>query len=168
VPESERILEAGSRWRHVRRGTCYTVSGIARFQCSGDLDDADVVIYREVGGRLWARPVAEFLDGRFEKVGEEAGEEAGEESGPAPTDGRADAMIEEMVRRRESGEAIDPSATAWVALQRGLAPSEAGWVVRHVFGWSMPDAVHLAEIVRACRAEAGYENEAPKPMKPEK
>ena len=32
------------------------------------LDDEPVVIYRGDDGKLWVRPIAEFEDGRFERV----------------------------------------------------------------------------------------------------
>ena len=64
-----------SRWRHRKRGTCYQHIGLARVRSSiGSIHEGDeLVIYRsESDGALWARPVPEFHDGRFEKVYEAA------------------------------------------------------------------------------------------------
>lgn len=189
----------GSRWRHVQRGTVYTVLEQSTFQtsrssrheqdefqallrlaigpskdCTGcprkdarqfctdcrlatllrgldeptpckSLDDALVVTYQGEDGRRWTRPVEEFLDGRFVEVQEKE----------RPSSERTEAMIEEVLRRLENGP-LDPTKVAWEALERGLAPSEAGWVLRHTLHFPMPDAVHLAKIVEACRVEAGF------------
>ena len=58
-------------WRHVKRGTVYREIGRGIFQIAGDSSIADeepVVIYAGEDGRMWVRPEAEFLDGRFEEV----------------------------------------------------------------------------------------------------
>ena len=55
------------RYRHVKRGTSYTLLGRAELQSSTALSEGAVLaIYadRECE-RLWARPVGEFFDGRF-------------------------------------------------------------------------------------------------------
>lgn len=52
---------------HKRRGTRYSVVGVARIQSEYPLNDMEsVVIYAGEDGELWARPPAEFHDGRFE------------------------------------------------------------------------------------------------------
>jgi hypothetical protein len=57
----------GEVYRHRRRGTLYTVIGRANLQTDHPLeDDEALVIYRDKDGKLWARPVREFRDGRFE------------------------------------------------------------------------------------------------------
>ena len=60
---------AGEVYRHRRRGTFYTVIGRANLQADCPIaDDEVLVIYRGKNGELWARPVREFQDGRFEPV----------------------------------------------------------------------------------------------------
>lgn len=55
--------------RHVKRGTLYRLIGKGRAQTDTPLEDyAEVAIYRGAEGDLWARPVTEFEDGRFEAV----------------------------------------------------------------------------------------------------
>ncbi len=68
TPEARVALQGAARVRHKKRGSFYRVLGRGRLQAGGALhDDAELVIYRaEEGGALWARPVAEFEDGRFE------------------------------------------------------------------------------------------------------
>jgi len=71
--------EVGLRYRHVKRGTVYTVIGEAELQVAvcnpveGDL----LTIYRGDDGKLWARFRDEFLDGRFEPVAHPAPEPGG-------------------------------------------------------------------------------------------
>lgn len=57
-------------WRHKARGTVYDRIGGAEVQSSkGAIHEGDVLtIYRDKQGKLWARPVGEFYDGRFEKL----------------------------------------------------------------------------------------------------
>lgn len=55
----------GSRWRHKKRGTVYTVQGFGQCQVDDNpLDMAEMVIYFDAS-KAWVRPVSEFLDGRF-------------------------------------------------------------------------------------------------------
>ena len=68
VPDDDGPRE-GEVYRHRRRGTVYTVIGSANLQTEAAIGDNEVVvIYRGTGGELWARPVREFRDGRFEVV----------------------------------------------------------------------------------------------------
>jgi hypothetical protein len=53
----------GSNWQH-RKGGWYTV--VALGVVESDLTPA--VVYRSRGGRVWIRPLSEFLDGRFERL----------------------------------------------------------------------------------------------------
>lgn len=66
-------------WRHKKRGGLYEIVGEAQIQTSHPLEDYElVVVYRSLNtpdiddpkspmkGELWARPKAEFYDGRFE------------------------------------------------------------------------------------------------------
>jgi hypothetical protein len=56
---------AGSRWRHVKRGTTYTVidNGVVESTMT------TCVVYRaHADGTVWVRPLSEFLDGRFVQI----------------------------------------------------------------------------------------------------
>lgn len=67
---SSRLATPPVRWRHKVRGSTYTEVGRGCLQSTvHDFDYMPVVIYRaDVNGTLWVRPVAEFEDGRFERV----------------------------------------------------------------------------------------------------
>ena len=68
VPEDGEPRD-GEVYRHRARGTCSTVVGYASLQTDRPIgDDEGLVIYRGKDGKLWARPVREFRDGRFEPV----------------------------------------------------------------------------------------------------
>ncbi len=58
------------KYRHKKRGTTYTVVGMAEVQADEPLTDYEVVtVYRCIKtGRLWVRRKAEFEDGRFERL----------------------------------------------------------------------------------------------------
>jgi len=60
-------------WRHKARGTVYTEVGRAVLQMSTrDLMEGDtLVIYISPDGKWWARLDDEFMDGRFEQIGED-------------------------------------------------------------------------------------------------
>lgn len=69
---SLRLIEGPEKyaiWRHKKRGTSYQVVGYAAVQCAGPIKEGEpLVIYKSVeDGKLWARPVLEFNDGRFER-----------------------------------------------------------------------------------------------------
>ena len=54
----------GSRWQHRKRGSIYEVVSNARIEAT--LEAA--VVYRDTAvGMTWVRPLAEFIDGRFEQ-----------------------------------------------------------------------------------------------------
>ena len=57
-------------WRHKKRGTTYTIVGKARLQSERAVfEGCGLTVYRcRETGVLCARPVAEFEDGRFEKL----------------------------------------------------------------------------------------------------
>lgn len=62
----------GVRIRHRKRGTQYTIIGPARLQTEQPIrDDEIVIVYQGNDGQLWARPLAELTDGRFEYDNEE-------------------------------------------------------------------------------------------------
>lgn len=70
----------GVRWRHKKRGTTYTEVGRGLSQFVG-FDDQPIVIYRsDADGRLWARAVSEFEDGRFERISSPVPEKDGKSS----------------------------------------------------------------------------------------
>jgi len=57
--------EIGSRWRHIKRGTTYVVKGTGIIEATLTV----AVIYTaDADGTTWVRPVAEFCDGRFERL----------------------------------------------------------------------------------------------------
>lgn len=59
-------MQAGERYRHVKRGTIYTVIGYGSLQTENEqFDDEPVVIYLDAEGKFWVRPIDEFQDGRF-------------------------------------------------------------------------------------------------------
>lgn len=66
------------RYRHKKRGTVYEiVTHDASLQCSaapefeGMFEDDTFTVYRSVDtGAVYVRPTPEFLDGRFEPVGD--------------------------------------------------------------------------------------------------
>jgi hypothetical protein len=63
--------DAGMTFKHRVRGTSYTVLGRAVLQTTQPVsDEQELVVYAGADGRLWVRPVSEFYDGRFEKLGE--------------------------------------------------------------------------------------------------
>lgn len=63
----------GDVYRHTRRGSSYTVVGRASLQTANLVRDNEVlVIYKGENGELWARPIQEFCDGRFELLPGEA------------------------------------------------------------------------------------------------
>lgn len=54
--------------RHVQRGTDYQVHCVALAQIASDIaleDMEEVTVYQGEDGQWWARPTAEFNDGRF-------------------------------------------------------------------------------------------------------
>ena len=56
--------DIGSVWRH-RKGGEYVVTGECRIEATRE----KAVLYVELGGGdVWARPVTEFMDGRFERI----------------------------------------------------------------------------------------------------
>lgn len=59
-------VQGGPQYKHVRRGGTYTVIGTAELQSQdGAIEGDTLTIYRASNGELWARPEAEFNDGRF-------------------------------------------------------------------------------------------------------
>lgn len=57
---------ASTLWFHRKRGSKYIVLGSGFFQTiDEDYDGIRIVLYEGLDGKLWARPMEEFLDGRF-------------------------------------------------------------------------------------------------------
>lgn len=70
LAEGEAMDEAtpmGSLWTHMNTGTVYEVIG----HCFIEADASPAVLYARYGTEgpepIWARPAAEFLDGRFRR-----------------------------------------------------------------------------------------------------
>ena len=65
-------LGRGEKYRHLKRGSTYSVLGQGIAQCATPIQDNDALtLYRDDQGRFFARHVDEFHDGRFEKVSAE-------------------------------------------------------------------------------------------------
>lgn len=65
-------LGRGEKYRHLKRGSTYSVLGQGIAQCDTPIQDNDaLILYRDGQGRFFARHVDEFHDGRFEKVSAE-------------------------------------------------------------------------------------------------
>ena len=59
------IGEFGSLWIHVRSGGIYTTVQ----ECQIEYNDTLGILYKSLeGGKLWCRPMEEFLDGRFKPI----------------------------------------------------------------------------------------------------
>lgn len=58
-------LQQGARWRHVKRGSTYRIVALGLLESTRRYC---VVYQEEDGGQIWIRPLAEFLDGRFEHL----------------------------------------------------------------------------------------------------
>jgi hypothetical protein len=62
-------VKSNETYRHLRRGSLYTVVGRATLQTDRPLtDDQELIVYKGVDGYLWARPSDEFCDGRFQRA----------------------------------------------------------------------------------------------------
>lgn len=62
VAQARGELMQSKLWRHVRTGGIYWIQTVAIAEATG----AALVIYtHSESGTTWARPAAEFLDGRF-------------------------------------------------------------------------------------------------------
>lgn len=57
-------------FKHVKRGTIYTVTGYSTLQLDGPNDMGVVLHYSDTQGNKWTRLASEFLDGRFQEVKE--------------------------------------------------------------------------------------------------
>lgn len=55
----------GTLWRHRKTGGVYRIVGQCRIEATGQ----DAFLYQGQDGTIWARPCAEFMDGRFEPAG---------------------------------------------------------------------------------------------------
>jgi hypothetical protein len=71
MPEIDNSEKAFRRLthRHRGRGSFYTMIGVAEVQTSQPINEGEaLVVYMGEDGKRWARPQAEFEDGRFEKL----------------------------------------------------------------------------------------------------
>lgn len=70
-------LHAGDRYRHVKRGSAYTLPfgrAEAMVQCEEPISDEDtLLIYIGDDGTIFARPTHEFFDGRFQPASGQEG-----------------------------------------------------------------------------------------------
>lgn len=63
------MTEIAKRYRHKKRGSEYTTMGLATLQTDVPITDMTMlVIYGAKDGTMWARPLTEFFDGRFEEI----------------------------------------------------------------------------------------------------
>ena len=67
---ADRILAAqNGRYRHRKRGTIYRVQTHAELQAAAPVPEGTTLtVYLGDDGSAWARPKAEFEDGRFEAL----------------------------------------------------------------------------------------------------
>lgn len=68
--------------------------------------------------------------------------------------GRANRIIEQLRRTQPGVRGLDTSIVARTLRAHGLLPSETGWVLHHVFGISMPEAVHVAIVAAEAQGPA--------------
>lgn len=57
----------GTLWRHRKTQGTYRILGKCRIEATG----AEAFLYQGHDGTIWARPMDEFLDGRFEQLEQE-------------------------------------------------------------------------------------------------
>jgi hypothetical protein len=64
------MINLYEKYRHRKRGSEYTISGIGKIQIATDIKDGDeVVIYRNTDTfKICVRKTTEFEDGRFERI----------------------------------------------------------------------------------------------------
>jgi hypothetical protein len=89
----------GERIRHIQRGTEYDVLGVAELQIADAsvLEGSKLAIYRGNDGKLWAREVGEFRDGRFKTIT------------PAPDPERIARILEGAAEKAETDAVWHPS-----------------------------------------------------------
>lgn len=68
---------------------------------------------------------------------------------------RTDRIIELLGAEVSRGRPLAPAVVAATLRTHGLRPSETGWVLHHVFGIEMPEAVHMAALVDMADAARG-------------
>lgn len=152
------------RVRHLKRGTEYEVLGDAELQvsvargepvellettldpefvcCEGDR----LVIYKGSDGKLWAREVSEFRDGRFETIASAPSPEAG---GDLPADLQAayDAGF------KASGEGWNGEYPEDVMREGGYKDGRSDWINGYIF-----DVVAARSVIRSGKLVASTQH----------
>jgi len=115
-------------YRHLRRGTKYVSLGLGKLQTAEPLsDEALLVFYRDLEtGYLYARPPAEFHDGRFEPQSSEEHDCVGERrmfsSQPATCVGQIPGWV--FVASYDAPRPFAVNYANWCSMEP--APAEAG------------------------------------------
>ncbi len=119
-----------TRYRHKKRGTVYTEIGRAELQMASELvDGAELVVYRGDDGKLWAREVSEFLDGRFEELPAETPPCTQSPARPSAADIAAAVDVLNQKKRNLAQEAAGYRATSLSRAQSEM-PMEADYYLR--------------------------------------
>ncbi|WP_210244019.1 DUF1653 domain-containing protein [Candidatus Tokpelaia sp.] len=122
-------LTAAGRWRHKKRDSEYRIVCLATMQTADNaLDEAEVVVYVDAEKRVWVRPLAEFLDGRFDFIPDHL-----------PATGNMVAV---------------PKKTPRAALEQVLSPQKAADLIEHRQRLRKPLTLRAAELLAGKIAEA--------------
>jgi hypothetical protein len=129
------------RYRHKKRGTECVVIGSASLQTEKPLCDyAGLVVYREDDGKLWARPLAEFGDGRFEEIDLEDVANA-----PKPADGEVEALKARIAELEAQVETLREAAKHIACDCDSISKCEVGGIDHSICGWHSRAALAATE-----------------------